>query len=64
MMWYSYQHDHTQKNQSICSCCAMGLSADPGHVSVVAMDWIHEEIVPEDWAISGRNPPRGPYVPD
>lgn len=29
-----------------------------------AMNWIHEEIVPVDWAISGRNPPRGPYVPD
>ena len=29
-----------------------------------AMNWIHEEIVPLDWAISGRNPPRGPYAPD
>jgi hypothetical protein len=29
-----------------------------------AMNWIHEEIVPEDWTISGRNPPRGPYAPD
>ncbi len=29
-----------------------------------AMNWIHEEIVPEDWAISGRNPPRGPYALD
>ncbi|MBI5564115.1 MAG: hypothetical protein HY870_04405 [Chloroflexi bacterium] len=29
-----------------------------------AMNWIHEAIVPEDWTISGRNPPRGPYAPD
>ena len=29
-----------------------------------AMNWIHEEVVPEDWAISGRNPPRGPYASD
>jgi integrase len=29
-----------------------------------AMNWIHEEIVPQDWAIDGRNPPRGPYAPD
>ena len=29
-----------------------------------AMNWIHEEIVPADWQISGRNPPRGPYAPD
>lgn len=29
-----------------------------------AMNWIHEEVVPEDWAISGRNPPRGPYAPE
>src|SRR5512139_652482 len=27
-----------------------------------AMNWIHEEIVPVDWAINGRNPPRGPYA--
>ena len=29
-----------------------------------AMNWIHEEIVPDDWAINGRNPPRGPYASD
>jgi integrase len=29
-----------------------------------AMNWIHEEIVPPEWSISGRNPPRGPYAPD
>ena len=28
------------------------------------MNWIHEEIVPPEWSISGRNPPRGPYTPD
>ena len=28
------------------------------------MNWIHEEIVPQEWAIDGRNPPRGPYAPD
>lgn len=29
-----------------------------------AMNWIREDIVPAEWQISGRNPPRGPYVPD
>jgi integrase len=29
-----------------------------------AMNWIHEEIVPQEWVIEGRNPPRGPYAPD
>ena len=29
-----------------------------------AMNWIHEEIVPQEWAVTGRNPPRGPYTPD
>ena len=29
-----------------------------------AMNWIHEEIIPPEWSISGRNPPRGPYNPD
>jgi integrase len=29
-----------------------------------AMNWIHEEIVPQEWAVNGRNPPRGPYTPD
>jgi site-specific recombinase XerD len=28
-----------------------------------AMNWIHEDIVPADWPIEGRNPPRGPYAP-
>jgi site-specific recombinase XerD len=29
-----------------------------------AMNWIHEEIVPQEWIIDGHNPPRGPYAPD
>jgi integrase len=29
-----------------------------------AMNWIHEEIVPHEWTVNGRNPPRGPYAPD
>jgi hypothetical protein len=29
-----------------------------------ALHWIHEDIVPVEWQINGRNPPRGPYVPD
>jgi hypothetical protein len=29
-----------------------------------AMNWIHEEIVPSEWSINGRNPPRGPYASD
>ena len=29
-----------------------------------AINWIHEEIVPQDWVIDGRNPSRGPYTPD
>jgi integrase len=28
-----------------------------------AMNWITTDIVPNDWPIEGRNPPRGPYVP-
>jgi integrase len=28
------------------------------------MNWIHEEIVPQEWVIDGRNPPRGPYAPE
>jgi hypothetical protein len=28
------------------------------------MNWIHEEIVPQEWVIDGRNPPRGPYTLD
>ncbi|HEY4690126.1 MAG TPA: hypothetical protein VIK33_12500 [Anaerolineae bacterium] len=29
-----------------------------------AMNWITEAIVPKDWQVNGRNPPRGPYAPD
>ena len=29
-----------------------------------ALNWIREDIVPADWQVNGRNPPRGPYVPD
>jgi hypothetical protein len=29
-----------------------------------ALNRIHEDIVPAEWQISGRNPPRGPYAPD
>jgi len=29
-----------------------------------AMNWIHEEIVPQERTITGRNQPRGPYAPD
>ncbi len=29
-----------------------------------AMNWIREDIVPTEWQVSGRNPPRGPYAPD
>jgi hypothetical protein len=29
-----------------------------------AMNWIHEEIVPQEWTVDGRNPPRGPYTRD
>jgi integrase len=29
-----------------------------------ALNWIHEDIVPAELQISGRNPPRGPYAPD
>jgi integrase len=29
-----------------------------------AMNWIHEEIMPQEWTVDGRNPPRGPYAPD
>ncbi len=27
------------------------------------MNWIKADIVPADWPIEGRNPPRGPYAP-
>jgi integrase len=29
-----------------------------------ALNWIREDIVPPEWQVSGRNPPRGPYAPD
>ena len=29
-----------------------------------ALNWIHEDIVPAEWQVGGRNPPRGPYAPD
>jgi hypothetical protein len=29
-----------------------------------ALNWIHEDIVPADWQINGRNPPRRPYASD
>ena len=29
-----------------------------------AMNWIREDIVPTEWQVIGRNPPRGPYAPD
>jgi integrase len=29
-----------------------------------ALNWIHEDIVPAEWQISGRNSPRRPYAPD
>ena len=29
-----------------------------------ALNWIHEDIVPAEWQVIGRNPPRGPYAPD
>ena len=29
-----------------------------------AMNWINADIVPADWPIEGRNPPRGPYTPN
>jgi integrase len=29
-----------------------------------ALNWIREDIVPAEWQISGRNPPRGPYAQD
>jgi len=28
-----------------------------------AMNWITEDLVPVDWPVEGRNPPRGPYAP-
>jgi hypothetical protein len=28
-----------------------------------AMNWIKADLVPADWPIEGRNPPRGPYAP-
>ena len=27
------------------------------------MNWIKADIVPADWPIEGRNPPRGPFAP-
>jgi hypothetical protein len=32
--------------------------------SLHALNWIREAIVPVEWQVSGRNPPRGPYTPD
>ena len=29
-----------------------------------AMNWIREDILPTEWQVSGRNPPRGPYAID
>ena len=29
-----------------------------------ALNWIRADIVPVDWQVKGRNPPRGPYAPD
>jgi len=29
-----------------------------------ALNWIREDIVPAEWQVVGRNPPRGPYAPD
>lgn len=29
-----------------------------------ALNWIREDIVPAEWQVSGRNPPRGPYAID
>ena len=29
-----------------------------------AMNWICEDIVPDEWQVIGRNSPRGPYAPD
>jgi hypothetical protein len=29
-----------------------------------ALNWIHEDIVPMERQVIGRNPPRGPYAPD
>src|SRR5512147_913626 len=26
-----------------------------------ALNWIREDIVPMEWQVNGRNPPRGPY---
>jgi integrase len=28
------------------------------------MNWIAEPIMPDDWQVDGRNPPRGPYAQD
>ena len=46
MMWYNHQHDLTQKNQSICAGCALGLSTGPGHVSVVSSPQKQEDLYP------------------
>jgi len=27
-----------------------------------AMNWIEADIVPTEWLVEGRNPPRGPYT--
>lgn len=29
-----------------------------------ALNWIREDIVPQEWQVIGRNPPRGPYAID
>jgi len=29
-----------------------------------ALNWIREDILPAEWQVSGRNPPRGPYAVD
>ena len=29
-----------------------------------ALNWIREDIVPTEWQVIGRNPPRGPYAAD
>jgi integrase len=29
-----------------------------------ALNWIHGDIMPQEWQVAGRNPPRGPYAAD
>ncbi|NTU65975.1 MAG: hypothetical protein HGB05_21855 [Chloroflexi bacterium] len=38
----------------------LNLAADESY----ALNWIREDIVPAEWQVSGRNPPRGPYASD